>query len=201
MKTSMNDKEIRTALIKLLFRQHPKPPDTLILEELGLRHGAARIDVAVLNGKLHGFEVKSDSDTLKRLPIQASIYNSVLDKVTLVATERHLGEALKIIPKWWGVKVAKLGRRGGVRLSDSREASKNPNQNILQVSKLLWREEALNLLVELEAACGMYSKRRGEIYLRLVEVTKPEFVRSRVYEQLKNRIIRLFGGQQKLNDD
>ncbi len=108
-----------------------------------MRHGAARVDVAVVNGSLHGYELKSDSDSLGRLARQAHVYSSVLDRVTLVAGRRHLEEAMGLVPYWWGVQVAEMKPRGSVLFSSVRRARKNPSQDPVSVAKLLWREEAL----------------------------------------------------------
>ncbi len=94
----MNDGALRTALLCRLDRRHSDDPDTLIVHEMGLRHGAARVDVAVVNGSLHGYELKSDSDSLKRLARQARIYSSVLDRVTLVVGGRHAEVVTRMVP-------------------------------------------------------------------------------------------------------
>jgi hypothetical protein len=86
----MNDAQIRIATKQALFAQHLGEPDTVIFEELGVQHGLSRIDLAVVNGELHGFEFKSDKDTLARLPEQAESYGRVFDRVTLVVGESHL---------------------------------------------------------------------------------------------------------------
>jgi len=67
----MNDAQIRIATKRALFAQHMGDAETVILEELGIQHGLSRIDLAVVNGELNGFELKSDKDTLARLPEQA----------------------------------------------------------------------------------------------------------------------------------
>jgi hypothetical protein len=103
----MKDIHIRTALKSKLLSHYAKDPSTLIVDELGLRHGAARVDVAVINGVIHGFELKSDCDTLKRLPSQIKVYNSVLDRITLVVGNRHLKDSINLVPKWWGIKGPK----------------------------------------------------------------------------------------------
>ncbi len=64
----MNDYNIRNELKRRLAARYAEDSDTIILDELRLRHGAARIDVALVNGIIHGFELKSEKDTLKRLP-------------------------------------------------------------------------------------------------------------------------------------
>src|SRR5262245_23419683 len=103
-----NDSVIRRVLLRQLCEQYGSDPDTLIVQELGLRHGAARIDIAVVNGHLDGFELKSDCDRLDRLPSQREIYNSVFDHITLVAGTRHLETASNIVPDWWGIAVAEV---------------------------------------------------------------------------------------------
>ncbi len=183
----MRDSDLRAALLRRLSSHHSHDPHTLILEELGLRHGAARIDVAVINGALHGYELKSDSDSLRRLARQAEIYSSVLDRVTLVVGRRHAEKAMSMVPEWWGVLLAEVGPRGGVRFSSMRRARNNPSPQALAVAKLLWRDEALDLLCRLEAAQGFHSKPRAAIYARLTDVTRLEVIRSMVRHQLRNR--------------
>lgn len=183
----MKDYHLRTALKRKLHARYFQDPDTLIVDELGLRHGAARIDVAVINGVIHGFELKSDCDNLKRLPSQIKIYNSVLDRITLVVGNRHIEEAGSLVPDWWGIKLAERGARGGIRFTDVRRPQRNPFQDILAVCKLLWREEALTLLEELDKAEGVRSKPRAMIYAKLAEAADPDLIRSWVRHQMRSR--------------
>jgi hypothetical protein len=136
---------------------------------------------------IHGFELKSDCDTLRRLPSQVKIYNSVLDRITLVVGNRHFKESIKLIPEWWGIKLAETGGRGGVRLIEVRKPRNNPLQDILAVSKLLWRAEAVTLLEDLDKAEAVRWKPRAEVYARLVEVADPDLIRDRVRHQLRTR--------------
>lgn len=184
----MNEFQLRSAVKQKVLSRYEKDPNTRILNELGLRHGAARIDIAVVNGIVHGFELKSDMDTLKRLTHQAQIYSSVLDKVTLVAGARHARDAEKMVPEWWGVKVATMGVRGGFEFTDIRRASKNPVQDAVAVCRLLWRDEALTLLDELGQAKSLKHKPRALIYSHLAEVADLAVIRERVRRQLKFRI-------------
>lgn len=183
----MKDCHLREALKQKLSVRYSGDSNTRILEELAIRHGAARVDVAVVNGIIHGYELKSDHDTLKRLPAQAKIYSSVLDRITLIVGERHFNEAIDIIPDWWGVKIAKMSSRGGLHFTEIRRARNNPSQEILAVSKLLWREEALTLLEEVGEAEGLRRKPRAMVYAKLVEVVDPVLIRDRVRHHLRTR--------------
>src|SRR6202035_2006455 len=104
----MKDFHIRTALKRELLASHADDPGTAIIEELGILHGSCRIDLAVVNGVMHGYELKSDRDTLLRLPRQIQAFAAVFDYVTLVVGERHVRLAVEIIPDWWGVRSVRL---------------------------------------------------------------------------------------------
>jgi len=184
----MNDRDIRTVLKEELMRKYAKDNDTLVLDELGIRHGAARIDLVVVNHQLHGYEIKSDLDSLRRLPDQIKAYSSVMDRVTLVVGYRHAYDALRMVPEWWGVRLAEMKKQSGtVVLSDARSARDNPKVDLNAVTALLWRNEALGVLEEIGAASGVRSKRRSEIYRRLVDLSDPDFLRFKIRQQLKSR--------------
>src|SRR5216684_3193714 len=197
-----NDESIRASLKLELKTHYQSDPDTLILDELGLRHGAARIDLAIVNGNLHGFELKSDRDTLRRLPKQIGIYNSVLDQVTLIVGEKHLDGAVDIIPTWWGVRLANFKPgENAVQFESVRETLDNPSPDKLCIAKLLWREEALAILECLGAAKGIRSRPRLTLYCRLAEILNLEELRDRVRKQLRARVGWRSGEQRKQSDD
>lgn len=182
-----NDKQIRAHLRQFLFRKYCNDPDTIILEELGLRHGYCRVDLAVVNGSLHGFEIKSDRDTFRRLARQAETYNKVLDFITVVVGERHAEQALRVSPQWWGIQFAKSDWGDGVHLIQVREPVENPSPDKLAITKLLWREEAITLLEQLGAADGFRSRPRRFVYSRIAEVAGIDAVRSYVRGRLRSR--------------
>jgi len=184
----MNDREIRTVLKEELMRKYAGDNDTLVIDELGIRHGAARIDLVVVNHQLHGYEIKSDVDNLRRLPDQIRTYGRVMDRVTLVVGYKHAYDAMQIVPEWWGVRLAeKLKKSDTVVLSDARSSRNNPNVDLYAVAALLWRSEALSILEEMGSASGVRSKRRSEIYGRLVDLSDPDFLRFKIRQQLKSR--------------
>jgi len=191
------DNEIRKILKARLVALFREDPETLILEELGLRHGATRVDMVVVNGCLHGFEIKSDRDSLKRLPRQAKMYSEILDYVTLVVGQRHAFKAKPTIPNWWGIQVADRDQDGKVRLQEVRQPLENPNPDKLAIAKLLWRGEAIGFLEEIGAADGIRSKPRRLVYARLAEAIPLGVLRSRVRERLRSRTDWRSDGQRK----
>jgi hypothetical protein len=197
----MNDRQVRTALLRRLSARFSRDPNTLILEEFGIGHGSTRVDVAVINGRMHGFELKSDKDTLDRLPHQVHAFSSVFDRVTLVVGYRHAYEALQIIPEWWGVKLAEEKENGGVQLSEARGPRNNPAVDPISVAELLWREEALNLLQEFGAAEQVRSRPRGVIYQKLVQTISVAQLQELVRKQLRTRTTWRVDAPHRSNDD
>lgn len=197
----MRDRDIRAVLKEKLSTRYLREPETIILEELGIRHGSARVDIVVVNDLLHGFEIKSDRDRLKRLPDQMRIYNSVLDRITLVVGHRHAHEAMQIIPEWWGIKLAEMNPNGVICLRETRDPLENPVRDIRAVVALLWRDEALCLLAELGETKGVASKPRAALYHRLVEICDDSYLSSRVRQQLKCRIGWLADGPRMISGD
>jgi hypothetical protein len=180
------DKSIRLALQKQLEKNER---DIRIINELGILHGEARIDLAVISeGTMHGYELKSDIDTLTRLPEQMRIYNTVFNKLTLVVGKKHILEAIKIIPDWWGISIAKVTNKSeNILLQNIREAELNPNTDSVSMARLLWREEAINLLETLNKADGIRSKPRDFVYKRLAEVLDKQTLGKIVSEYLCSR--------------
>lgn len=142
------DYEIRDALYrKKLSTSHYLKPGTLVVNELGLLHGSNRVDVAVINGCIHGYEIKSSRDTLKRLDGQLKAYSAALQKLTFVVAPNHIDELLKCIPRWSGVIVATKGKKGAISFKTLRLSKKNPDFDIVSASHLLWKEEAKSILI------------------------------------------------------
>lgn len=196
----LDDKMIRGALLRGLRSEAQGQADTVVLEELGLRHGLARVDIVVVNSYLHGFEIKSDRDTLGRLSGQLRVFNSVLDRATLVVGWSHADEALRVVPEWWGVSLAYEDSSGDVCLLETRGAGHNPCPDARAVAALLWRDEVLSVLEEVGAAEGVRSKPRAALYHRLVESVEPAWLRSRVCQQIRSRGDWRSGAQRMLGD-
>jgi hypothetical protein len=183
----MNDVLMRASTKQALLFQHKGDAATVIFEELGVQHGLSRIDLAVVNGELHGFELKSDRDTLARLPEQTETYGRVFDRLTLVVGERHVRRAIEMVPDWWGIRVARV-ESGALHFSDLKVAINNPSLDARFVAMLLWRHEALDLLQEVGYTRGVRSKCKAEIYDLLVDLISLDELRDRVRTRLRQRV-------------
>ncbi|MBC8064362.1 MAG: sce7726 family protein [Chlorobia bacterium] len=180
------DREVRDALHKRVLHDHRRDGNTLVVNELGLRHGVCRADIVVVNGLLHGFEIKSDVDTLGRLPQQIATYCEVFDKVTLVVGEKHSAGAMEMIPHWWGIKIAWMDQNR-IEFKHERTPCLNSDINPTALAELLWRPEAISIL----RALGLPEKQlrlpRRHLYELLAETVALPELRRLVRESLKER--------------
>ena len=189
----MRDVDVRLLLHERLASKHSQDLDsTFVVDEFGIC-GEVRVDVAVINGYLTGFELKSESDSLVRLPKQVETYSKVLDFSNLVVAERHFEKSLEMLPAWWGYQVVGY-RNGKLKVVSQKQPSMSPNLDPYLMTQVLWKSEALEILEKLGAAKGMKSKTRQMIGRVLVETMSLDELRSAIRSTLKYRT----GWRQKL---
>jgi hypothetical protein len=130
---------IKACIASSRFRQK-------VVFEMGIKQKTCRIDVAAISQRsLEGYEIKTHYDNLQRLPHQARHFSEVFHRMTLVAAPRHILDAVKLIPDWWGVVLVY-----GDQLCTLREPGFNTRINYRWFTRLL-------KIAELRAMC----KQRG----------------------------------------
>lgn len=163
---------------------HPEP-DVLVVDELDLL-GQVRVDVAVVDGDLWGYEIKSARDGLSRLPRQVDLYSRILDVAGVVLAERHLEPAMHLVPPWWEVVVV-TGEPGSIVMERLRSGTRNQAVDPAALVQLLWRDEAIDLLTARGLDRGVRSKPRRHVWARLVESLELDELRTEVRRTLKAR--------------
>lgn len=183
----LKDVDLRTALYAGEIRRHClREPDSLVIDELGIFEGKYRMDVAVINRQLHGYEIKSAADNLNRLPAQQASYNMIFDRITLVADEKHVPEAFKILPAHWGL-IAVSAIAGKPLLQEIWPARQNPSVDPFALCQLLWRDEALTILKAKRLVSGLWSlprKRLWQVLAREIEINELKLL---IRQTLKER--------------
>jgi hypothetical protein len=183
----MRDHHVRRALHRTALRRYHVDPTTLVLDELGLCRGAARVDVAVVNGRLEGYEIKAAADTLRRLPAQAICLNAVFDRVTLVVADRHLHAALHAVPSWWGMLLVEEDQCGEVHFDTVRRGRHNPAIDPVAMAELLWRDELIEALAEAGESGKILRQPRTVLCRRVADLLGEADTRALVTRQLKGR--------------
>jgi hypothetical protein len=146
-----NDSEIRAALHRKKLRRYRHAPDTLVVEELGLSHAKVRIDVAVINGYIHGYEIKSAVDSLRRLQLQLELYAKCLSRLSLVCAPCHIEKVVSIAPPWCGLVEATKAPCGTILFATLRRGCASPDLDPVQLAHLLWKHEAALLFSAVSA--------------------------------------------------
>lgn len=124
---------------KLLLARHSLNTATMLTE---FRVGNSKADCVIFNGKSSCYEIKSDYDSLTRLPEQLSDYLKIFDEVYVVCSSKHLDDVLETSPSEVGVMV--LNKNNS--FSKKREAvSRTKHINIEILCDSLRKEEYLEL--------------------------------------------------------
>ena len=182
----LSDSDIRPFLRSKLLQKHADESNTVIIDELGLCRGQVRVDVSVVNGLMHGYEIKSDRDSLRRLTAQSDLYGKVLDQATMVVGYRHLAEVLDILPVWWGVLLVQRSAHG-LKLKTVRKPRNNPDRDPRSLVELLWFDDSIALLEARNAARGFRGKPRWIVWDRICELFSVDDIANAVRCQLKAR--------------
>ncbi len=100
-----------TVINHLISKQVITKQETLI-NEFTVGNFSRRVDLAVIKeDESLAFEIKSEADSLTRLDGQVATYLKYFDKVTVVATPKHIPEVLNSVPSTvavWELSKGKL---------------------------------------------------------------------------------------------
>lgn len=182
----MRDADVRRALVSHLYRKYKGRADCAVVEELDVWHGTTRIDVAVINGALIGYEIKSERDTLSRLEFQSHVYSLVFDKVTLIAADKHLREAQKIVPDWWGLKSPRENR-GDVTIPTIRSARRNRDKDLKVALCFLNKHECISILDRHLSSRGLRATKLKYIHEYLASNVPNSVIQTEIRECLRSK--------------
>lgn len=183
----MNDLEIRQNFHrKKLHRQHAHK-DTLVIDELGLNHGENRADIAVINRHFVGYEIKSNNDSLSRLEEQIKSYNTIFDKACIVVGDRYIKTIHNYIPPWWGIIMASKSNSAIVSFDVIRKADMNKSIDPISIARLLWRNEALEILEQKQISSRIFRQPRAILYQSIVDMLNIDELRKTVKNFLTKR--------------
>jgi hypothetical protein len=155
-----------------------------VVDEFQILRGQGRIDVALIDDALHGYEIKSASDTLGRLPSQQVNYDKVFERI--VADERHVKEAVTMVPKHWGLIV--VGMKNGKPYADTLwPAMRNQDLDKLALAQLLWRDEVLELMEYFDLTSGFKTANRKTLWRHISNCLSLEEIKAFVCFKLRTR--------------
>lgn len=182
--------DIRERLRSWVSTNLSNSSEDVLIDELGFVNqqlgktidSSFRADLALANGRLVGFEIKSGADTLKRWPSQCEAYFNVFDEVWLCTHGRHLEKALTMTPKKAGVLL--VDDLGGVAML--RAAQRNESLCSYDLSGLLWREELEELCFQ-NGVVIRTKETKAEIRAKVSSNVEIDIIRDFVLTKLKIR--------------
>jgi hypothetical protein len=157
-----------------------------VVDEFQILRGEGRIDVALIDDALHGYEIKSASDSLGRLPSQQAMYGKIFERITLVADERHVKEAVAMVPKHWGLIV--VGMKDRKPYAETLwPAMRNQDLDKLALAQLLWRDEVLELMEYFDLTSGFRNANRKKLWGHISSCLSLEEIKAFVCFKLRTR--------------
>lgn len=95
----LNDHDIRKAVLEHIR----KFKDVEIREEYTTYSGKSRADIVAINNRMSAFEIKSDYDSLERLPNQIKEYDLTFEKNYIVTGNKYINKISNFVPQHWGI--------------------------------------------------------------------------------------------------
>lgn len=142
---AVRDLDLRLALATFIGDQYRDQEHVLVPEVDITVSLPGRIDAILVADRIHGFEIKSDVDSLRRLPRQVEIYGPVLERATLIAGERYADAVAEIIPTWWAISTVRQSH-GQLRLVTRRRGRLNPDVQSYAVASFIPRDVLVDFL-------------------------------------------------------
>lgn len=177
----LNDSLIRTEFVRKYIKDQ-----SIVFHELAVKRGIAIADIVTVNSFAHCYEIKSDVDSLARLPTQVNAFSDVFRKVTLITTLKHLTKAQSIIPSWWGLIVARKEKEE-VIFNYVRKSKKNPKDTSPDLLKILWNDELKSIL----SSRNIPFKKgfnRDELVNVIIKNSSAKFINDMFFAKMNERV-------------
>lgn len=97
---------MKAAIIDRLFERAYVDDDAVLVSEMTVANWSRRADVVLANGSLWAFEVKSELDSLARLPGQLETFTAHFEKVCVVCAPRFEAGARELLPEGVGLWIS-----------------------------------------------------------------------------------------------
>ena len=116
---------------KIFLKKHRNNSSVMLTE---LRVGSNKADCVIVNGNTVCYEIKTEFDTLKRLPEQVSTYLKVFEKVNVICSESHIANVISLVPE--NVGIIKLTDKNALKEIRKAEYNSAEIDRFLMISSL-----------------------------------------------------------------
>lgn len=135
------ENRLKAAIIERLYAARHVVGDAVLISEMVVDNWARRADVVLANGRLWGFEVKSEQDSLNRLPGQIESFNRAFEKLTIVTVPKFEYAVREMLPEgvglWVEVPDGSLKERIRARASELSKSAAMQHMTATELRQLL----------------------------------------------------------------
>ena len=182
----IGERELRDALKSHLYSSLDEY--SILIEELGIENGSARIDMAVVSQQMCGYEIKSDFDTANRLYNQIHTYNRVFEHIYIVTGGLSGITIEELLPTWWGIIRGVRDKDGVIQLNILRTPTQNLNRDPYSLLTLLKRDELNSLALRSGLDVKIIKTNKNNIIETIATLLPLESINKEVTRYLKSRI-------------
>lgn len=140
----LDEGAIKHALIRHLHTSGKLENATLI-NEFVVGNWSRRVDLVLANGRLCAYEVKSELDSLRRLPGQITTYLKYFDKVSVVTVPKFVRSVKDIVPPQVEILLAEYDG-DSIAVTVARRGKANNVQDLKALASLLRKDELQKVL-------------------------------------------------------
>ncbi|WP_460107606.1 sce7726 family protein [Pseudomonas sp. H1_F01] len=105
---------LKAAVIDRLINSGILDENSVLVSELTVDNWTHRTDIVLANGRLWGFELKSEKDSLSRLPAQIKSFSRHFEKFVLVVSKKFEKRVLELIKDANGVGLWVASNNGEI---------------------------------------------------------------------------------------
>lgn len=154
--------------------------DHRLVEEICIDKGRCRFDVGLVTGEsTHGFEIKSDRDTLTRLDHQIESYGRFFEQVSIVAAS-HWHDAETSTPKWVGILMAGQLRNDQVVWLWMRRPKPSPLFDPASALSIFWAEYLRERIMDIQGTAPPKRWSRARMAEHLASICDRDAIPSEI---------------------
>lgn len=185
MSRLLNEAEFKAVTIDWMYARNLLIEDAVLINELPVNGFLRRVDLAVANGKLHAFEIKSDLDSVDRLTGQVETYRDFFDKVTVVCSKKIVSYSLKWLPEDVSIVELSTSAKGLAKLTIKRRGKIKEVTDCRSYLSFLDKKSLIRGLRKAGLSCGISENR--EQLIQLYSKLPKSYWRRLVLDFLKDR--------------
>jgi len=178
--------EMKLDLISFLLKEQPRT--FIIGSEVPVNQSENLVDILKISKRAcHAYEIKSDQDNFIRLPKQIETYTSLFDYTSVVVSKANYHKIIKEIPKKIGILVIDENHVVTIK----RKATKILRLNKMGLTKLLWKNELINILQDKQIGTKKELNKLSDVTLRqiLVSILTTKELKNLSYKHLLTRYV------------